>query len=810
MTTSIPLIENGFIPVYVVSGPIARPYVPTIGDKNQLSFEKRLRHLVVDHDVAYETNRTGKNRVSRLGTPWNVWYSHNNGFVSCPTTSSGLDHVQMDAYTILNVSEQCSLKIRLWSYMALILFVNGERKAEIVDPVYKPMSWVDVVIPLQAGDNEFYCIGQNLGVRDTRNIFGIQVLSSPPHVAVCLPGFEQELSIKNWLDGISLERNHLVFPFPAPEKTVVGMDSEAKDLAEATHRYRWVEVSGSMDYLCDGTESKIIVRVKKGEEYFQRVFEIFSRIVPRYVATLTSKGNYLRYLEEVAKIRSEKRNAGYGFAIAHILARKFLQKPLETDAEDLGKDIDLIGQKIDCSDFLLAGLLRYMKNYSLPPHLFERAKKVIFDYRYWMQMKGMDSMCFWSENHSLLFYSSAYIAGSLFPDEFFLRAEMKGKDLARFGYRMLGEWLDDVSSNGSEEFLSPTYLCLTVAGLLNVVDYGDAVLSQKASKLLDKLFDQLALHTFDGCLIGPMGRVYRDVLSPCRQAVQTLLNIANPAVPATSQQWFSFYATSTYRIQKRVAENMNTPVKMRYTEGNALIAIHKTQAYCLTSVQCPRTDHFYRWRNITMDSSSRFLACHAYTKSLNERYHGTTDFCPGIYGYQQHLFDVALSSTAHVFANHPGVFNDSTSNRPGYWYGDGIMPMVCQVEDRIGVIYDIPPSHPIHFTHVYFPEEAFDEVNVDNTSHFIFARKEHGYLAVWHSAELTDYNDELFHVEKRCYASRVAYVFIVSSDEKESFDDFKKRIRGDNIHFDLSSLSLYGGPEFEMRYVAMQDSTQYV
>ena len=46
-----------------------------------------------------------------------------------------------------------------------------------------------------------------------------------------------------------------------------------------------------------------------------------------------------------------------------------------------------------------------------------------------MDQEGSDAMCFWSENHSLMFYVSAMNVGELYPEDYFARAHMTGKEL---------------------------------------------------------------------------------------------------------------------------------------------------------------------------------------------------------------------------------------------------------------------------------------------------------------------------------------------------------------------------------------------
>ncbi len=155
-----------------------------------------------------------------------------------------------------------------------------------------------------------------------------------------------------------------------------------------------------------------------------------------------------------------------------------------------------------------------MKSYPIDDELKARIDEVLINYRYWMSMDGSDGMCFWSENHSILFYSSALLAGEMYPTTVFPTARMTGSELADFGRVLTNEWFDDLEELGFEEFLSTVYMNVTFAALLNIYDYAEESISKRAQGVIDRLLHDLSLHTFDGSIIAPMGRVYRSVITP--------------------------------------------------------------------------------------------------------------------------------------------------------------------------------------------------------------------------------------------------------------------------------------------------------
>ncbi|MCL2479632.1 MAG: hypothetical protein FWF22_09025, partial [Treponema sp.] len=242
----------------------------------------------------------------------------------------------------------------------------------------------------------------------------------------------------------------------------------------------------------------------------------------------------------------------------------------------------------------------------------------------------------------------------------------------------------------------------------------------------------------------------------------------------------------------------------------------------LTSLASPKQDSGLKWQNICFDSEA-VRDSFRYTKSLNERFHGTTDFRPGVFGYQQHFWYAALTAECVVFANLPGGDVDRSSMRPGYWYGNGIFPAVKQDKNFLGAIYRIPESYPIHFTHLFFPAEKFDEYRQE--ANWIFARKGSAWIGVWCSVTPEWHNDMLSHCELRSYlknttdsknttdlgASSIAYYCVCSDQSREtSFEAFTAACLQLPIRFDEGRSLLTCGASFALRYAVHSDRTQYI
>lgn len=807
------LNKTGFLTNYLISGPKEMDFVNDETDENQLRYEQHLRSLVADLSRTCPRGPIVLGQNSRLQMPWKYYYHYGNWFVDESTFYSTLKKVELDAVTQILVEEDLTAEAVVWSYAAVDVWCNGELACRMDTPVYKPIQKKKMELRLKKGKNQIYVSLQTLGVRDTRTLFGIQFMDHTEDICVVLPDEKQTeelVRIEQWLASVKIKNSVMTYQGSAPDGTYLGYDSQSPDFAQVNIRKEWHEISGNPRVELDEEKPGVIlVSVKNQHGTLTRKVENILAQKPEYSGIIDFEENKKAIFRRIGEAEGLSRGDKFGFSISNILARKFLGVDGERDTELLYETLDQIESRYDCSDFLVCGLIRYLKNYPVNEDLAKRAKEVLLNWRYWMDQKGSDAMCFWSENHSLMFYTCAMNAGEMYPEEYFPRADMTGRELFIEGRSKVKAWLADVEEHGFEEFLSTVYMCVTFAALLNVIDFSEDVISRRAVKITDRLLEMLCRHTFDGVVIAPMGRVYREVVHPFEQGAQALMNLINPEVPYSyGEGWLGFYASSSYQLPKDLTDLMVQPADTAYSTGNALIRLKKTPAYCMTSVQSPRQDEeFKRWRNLTLDPDSDTSTCE-YTKSLNERFHGTTCFEPGVYGYQQHMWYAALDKETDLFTNHPGGTCDSSSMRPGYWYGNGVMPSLAQEENFLGAVYHIPEEHPIHFTHAYFPAPKFSETIISD--HWLSGRKADGFAALWCSGMLEPVDDQLFECEYRTYGDDIAYFCVCAGRQDfKSLEEFTAYAKDLHPNFDAQQRILTAGP-LKVRFTNNNDRTQYI
>lgn len=811
---------SGYICNWLVSGPqLTTPEVDFF-DQNQLAFEKRLRSVIADGSLQAPPSEIAMGKDGLPGHPWEYYVAGNNWFIDVSTFYRLLTKVELYAYTEILSDAERTVQGKLRTFTAVDMWLGEEKVAHIGAPVYKPIHNEDFTLHLKKGKNPLFLRVQDLGVRDTRTIVGVQLLGNLAGLTITLPDPDGTvapvIAAERWLGSVTYADGCLRAESAPPCPVRVVVSGKVAGHEEAVGEIAADELHWQAgDTLSVNSKAQgIDLYAEVSGEQLHRDLELIHNIHPEMSddAGASIEEHRRNVIRALAEIPTNHANGGVNYSSYHVLARYILGANTPEDIELLMGDFELIYKRIDCADFLLSCMLRLFNRFPVPEQrLRERMKEVCLDFRYWMDEKGSDGMCFWSENHALLFFGNQMLAGKMFPDEVFTRSGRTGREQYELGAERCREWLDSVDDTGFEEFLSGGYMCVTSDALLNCIDFGPEDVSAKATKVLDKLLRQLSMHTFKGAVCGPQGRVYRDVIYPFKQGVQSLMHYITPTVPKGLSMWTSAFGCTGYQIPDDLTSLMQSPADETYPCGNGEITIKKTADYILTSVASPKKGA-KGWSNAAYTESDPYKTgkfTYMYTKALNERFHGTTLFEPGVYGYQQHMWYATLSPTCTVFSNHPGGTHDHSSMRPGYWYGNGLMPAIRQEGNCIGVIYHLREEHPVTFTHLYWPSQEFDEVKGDGG--WLFGRLGDSYVAVWCNTPYTPHNDVLIDRELRAYAEKVAYLCICSSKaEAGSFEGFIDAMQKKVPVFDPETLTLRTSDGYSLTFVEKHNDSQYI
>ena len=460
--------------------------------------------------------------------------------------------------------------------------------------------------------------------------------------------------------------------------------------------------------------------------------------------------------------------------------------------EQIEEICSYIDRRYDCSDFRAITLLRilYAHHARLTDGQRERIEDCLASFKYWLDEPGDDSMCYWSENHQILFAACELLAGNWMPGRVFTNDGRTGREhAARARIRIL-TWLDLRWRYGFTEWYSSVYYTEDVAPLVNLIDFAaDPEIEQRCAIILDLLLFDIASQSFHGVLASSSGRLYeRQKQRPDAASIVPVLQELRgepPVKPATSMI-ANFVYRGRYRIPEvlsRIArydgeaelrashgldlselrpagliglsnrqimvqwgmESFTNPETlantMRAFRRFGMFAQEPFRALAYLRLTVLRVPGLYRLLSRVLQPQSNGIVierANTYTYKTSHYLLATAQaYHPGNFGDQHHVWHAALSPTACVFTTHPAVLPGERGpfgNSPGYWVGSGRLPHSAQHRTVNLTIYHLPlrsgalSGRLLRFTHAWFPEREFDEVRRIGSG--LVARLGDAYLAL--------------------------------------------------------------------------------
>jgi hypothetical protein len=455
--------------------------------------------------------------------------------------------------------------------------------------------------------------------------------------------------------------------------------------------------------------------------------------------------------------------------------------------------LDYVDRRIDCSDFVLHGVLRLVLQFGedprLPSGLLERARRSILAFKYWPDEPGRDSLCSWTENHQILFASAALLAGEAFPDAVFESSGETGRRKAEVARARVLRWLEMRFRTGFSEWLSHVYYDEDLTAALSLVDFAaEPGLRGRAAQIADLLLLDMALHHFSGVFASSHGRSYER--SKKRAAEEGTADTARLAFGTGSFAQVENMSAAClalsprYRIPAVLAAIAAESGRERSTVRQCMgIRIEELSRWGLDPARDedmmeilglegyahPRTiEGFVRllgrfgwWENAffapfaarrtLIERLARLrllpLLARAFESDLTRNLRpevnlvsyrtpdyqlsSALDWRPGMGGDQQHLWQATLGPDAVCFTTHPGP---RRARSPGHWTGSASLPRVGQVANVAIVLYAIPRRPALHVPNRKLYTHAWlprDRFDeVTERGGWFFARRGEGYLAL--------------------------------------------------------------------------------
>ena len=555
-----------------------------------------------------------------------------------------------------------------------------------------------------------------------------------------------------------------------------------------------------------------------------------------------------------------------------------------------------IDGRYDCIDFRMQSLIRLEYLYGdkiaqISPKGSKMIKDAFLGAKYWMTEPGEDSMCYWSENHQILFATAEYLAGQRWQNEVFTNDNSLGHERMQRAKKRINYWMEHRFKYGYSEFNSNNYYHMNLGAASNFIQFAhkdDAIMVERMKMCLDLLFYDVASNVYDYTFIAPSGRAYPGNMvsvegDRMRQYTDYLFGFNDnhkdnknhmfinfkSMMEATDENGNKYYEVP--EVIKQIAHDNSTRIiksstglDVRELEEKNLIShddndimvqlgmeaftnpevIHNTITYLHKNKMLSNSFvNQFKYTNLSFLKWFRLLK--PISRSLNPMPNGIAiqraniytyrtpyyklataqAYHPGSYGAQQILSVANLSPWAIVFTTHPARY-ESRKNAdaiPGYWAGYGRAPHSAQHENILMSIYNLPKKKnalelydvPLDFTHTYLPEAYMDQVIIDNN--IAFARYKGAFIALIGSGELeykpfsadsaavfdnnlSDFPDKRFDLIQK--GKNQFWIYELSDENEESFEDFQKRIKANSVYFDGKGKLIYNskGKEFSLEY----------
>jgi hypothetical protein len=542
-----------------------------------------------------------------------------------------------------------------------------------------------------------------------------------------------------------------------------------------------------------------------------------------------------------------------------------VSRGVEPDESKIQFDLDRLSRREDTSDFKLPGLLWMLYELSdsdlLRPEILGNAKDVILGHKFWPDELltepdpvATDSMVYVTENHFILYASSAYLAGQLYPDEVFASSGETGTEkMATFRPRVM-RWLELRYKTGFSEWLSNVYYDEDIPGLVALVELAeDEELKQLAAMVLDLIYADMALNQYDGAFGSTHGRTYEDKMGGSRDNTGStfkLLFDLNEFAPGNMSS--SALALSTKYRLPRVIYEMAHDIDRKDSENRQRMGIKLEEAaswgldtsrfedgmtfMTLEAYTHPLTIglwvemlNAYKWwehddyklfkpfrevlENELVRNAFAIAAEKDITRNMRPEVNIYTyrtpsymlstaqDWRKGFGGDQQSIWQATLAKDAVAFTTHPGK-ESWDGDTPRYWTGYGTMPRAIQVKNVVLSLYDVDteaelyvPNQPL-YTHAFLDKSRFDEAYKEGG--WFFARYGDAYLALWASDPDADWevNDDPEHDDlgdHEIIADGEKTIWICelgSAADYPDFDAFKAAILGAPLSADAEALTV--------------------
>lgn len=727
-------LQNGYIHNWLVAGPLAIP-VPDLDRFAGNDFKSQItcQYYVEDSDVTQLPLEGAPLKMGDSELAWKYVRCLDDHYVDLTAFYDTCHFLRSWAYARVMSPSAQDVTIVLTTNGPADLWLNGQHVHRQEHFHHRIPRSISFPASLDKGHNEILVRLEEVAIRECPYAMALQIPGLPfddaaDETRVLLPtsikaiarrqhlerAFEAAYLDRNvyaWRDVVTVRwpeematSANVAVRFQTPSGRIYAESSASASPGNHAHLSRPTEIP-------EGPYQVILM--PRPQEYYEWNMRIQRKIGGlwslRHRYSQTPYGTY-----QERRLEALEYAAGRGNTIFSEMAKMALGRWHQVKDEVILEAVEKISQRQDCSDFHLIGLLGIMHRYgnhpSFPKTLKTPVEECALGFRYWIDEPGNDAMCFWSENHQILFHACEILAGQLYPDRVFPNAGQTGQWHREKGERMAISWLRKRCTGGFQEWDSSCCFDTDLLALSYLVDLAEnQQVWELAAVLMDKVFFTVAVNSYRGVFGSTHGRAY---------AAQIKGGRLEPTTGISRLMWGM--GTFNHHIRGMVS--------VACAEEYELPSIIQEIAADLPEEMWNRERHSGNLEEWCDCATGSWEVNKVTFKTPDYMLCSAQDYHPGEEGLQQHIWQATLGPDAVVFVTHPSCVSEQSSHRPSFWHGNSSLPRVAQWKDVLVAIHRPLEDDWLGFTHAYFPVYAFDEHSLQDG--WAFARKGGGYLAL--------------------------------------------------------------------------------
>ncbi|BBH16761.1 hypothetical protein Back2_10480 [Nocardioides baekrokdamisoli] len=603
------------------------------------------------------------------------------------------------ATTVLEVDQPETRVLRFRSTGPLRVWVGGVLVLDHAEFGYMH-PWVrDVEVLLPSGATEVAVWSLNVALREVRQTVSLQIVGLPVRVLLPTPGADPVLSaqaeallegvgVRTWeSDGQSFELSG-----PVGARLQVSVNGASAGVVQLGAQGRATvtvdEAKGDSSQASMLGTGEMTVRVEVDDDRAAAHRDFLVANLPFEIRDEPVGGPEDWRLELLTHVAASTGSA-------RALARAALSADgIAVTEDDLATALQFIADRCDCADFETVGLMLLW--HRVPAERWElglrdRVRDALLGFKYWIDQPGLDAMCYFTENHQMVWHTAETLVGEVFADEKFTNAGWTGAEHAAHGSAMALAWIRRKLTSGFSEFDSNAYLAIDALALVALVDHAsDQSLRTAARTLLDKVLLTLATNSWRGVHGAAHGRSYTPTLrAACLEETAPIMwwawgmGALNEAVlPATA------LATSPSYAVPEVVRAIATDADADWTGTQ-----HYEGAYAF--------ERDLLVRDYASDMVIR--------RGRGGMVASVQDYRYGLPGLQEHVWGITLPGQLQVWAVAPAAYNHGSHTRPSGWVGNLVLPRVRQHDRTVIALYAEASAPTLPAVHLWFPADRFEE-----------------------------------------------------------------------------------------------------